>query len=172
MSGPQGPLPATRRRRPILLIVLATLGIVLLGGGSYWAVTCPCDRTPGLYLRGTEATAPVIDWSFANKVPLCQIQVDAGLLPHALNLNCMATKTGELYLSCADCEGKRWSTAALANSQARLRLNDTVYPVTLTRVMDPAELDRAWDARAAKTGNPSMAGPRQDGWWSFRVTSR
>jgi hypothetical protein len=105
-------------------------------------------------------------------VPLCQIQVDAGLLPHALNLNCMATGTGELYLSCAGCEGKRWSTAALANSQARLRLNDTVYPVTLTRVTDPAELDRAWQARAAKTGNPSMAGPREDGWWSFRVTSR
>ena len=172
MTGPQGPSPATRRGRPMLLIALVTLGVVLFGGTSYWAVACPCDRTPGLYLRGNVATAPVNDWSFANQVPLCQIQVDAGLLPHALNLNCMATSTGELYLSCAGCDGKRWSTAALANNQARLRLNDTVYPVTLTRVMDPAELDRAWIARAAKTGNPNNAGPRQEGWWSFRVESR
>lgn len=172
MNGPQGPSPATRRRRPILLLVLVTLGVVLVGGTSYWAVACPCDRTPGLYLRGTAATAPVTDWSFANQVPLCQIQVDAGLLPHALNLMCMATSTGELYLSCAGCAGRRWATAALENNQARLRLNDTVYPVTLTRVMDPAELDRAWDARAAKAGHPNDVRSRQDGWWSFRVTSR
>jgi len=170
MNGSQSPSPATRRR-PILLLVLVTLGVVLFGGASYWAVACPCDRTPGLYLRGTVATAPVTDWSFSNQVPLCQVQVDAGLLPHALNLNCMATSTGELYLSCAGCEGKRWSAAALANNQARLRLNDTVYPVTLTRVTEPSELDRAWDARAAKTGM-NNAGRREDGWWSFRVTSR
>jgi hypothetical protein len=168
MTGSQG----NRRRRPVLLLVLVTLGVVLFGGASYWAVACPCDRTPGLYLRGTVATAPVADWSFANQVPLCQVQVDAGLLPHALNLNCMASSTGELYLSCAGCAGKRWSTAALENNQARLRLNDTVYPVTLTRVMDPAELDRAWSARAAKTGTSNNASPRDDGWWSFRVTSR
>ena len=111
------------------------------------------------------------DWSFANQVPLCQIQVDAGLLPHALNLNCWANSTGELYLSCAGCEGKRWSSAALANNQARLRLDQNVYPVTLTRVVDEGELDRAWASRAVKTGSADGA-PRPDGWWSFRVVSR
>ena len=136
MNGPQGPSPATRRRRPILLLVLVTLGVVLLGGTSYWAVACPCDRTPGLYLRGTEATAPVTDWSFANQIPLCQIQVDAGLLPHALNLNCWSTSTGELYLSCARCEGKRWSTPPSRTTRHDCDSTTRCTRSTLTRVVD------------------------------------
>jgi hypothetical protein len=171
MNGPQTPGRATVRRRPILLIVLATLIAVAVGGASYWALACPCDRMPGLYLRGVQAGEPITDWLFANQVPLCQVQVDTGLLPQALNLNCMATSTGDLYLSCGDCASKRWSNAAVENNQARLRLNDTVYPVTLTRVLNPEELDRAWAARAAKTGGESTA-PRPDSWWSFRVVSR
>ena len=171
MTGAQDTPPGTRRRT-ILMALVAVLVALAVGGGSYWALACPCVRTPGLYVRGTEATAPVTDWSFANKVPVCQIQVDAGLLPHAVNINCMAASTGQLYLSCAGCEGKRWSTAALANDQGWLKLDDTVYPVTLTRVLEPAELDQAWDARAVKTQNPNAVGHRDATWWSFRVTSR
>ena len=171
MNGLQSQLPATRRRRPVLLLVAAALVAIVVGGSAYWAIACPCDRLPGLYLRGPEASEAVTDWSFANQVPLCQIQVDAGLLSHALNLNCWADRTGDLYLSCAGCDGKRWSSAAIANNQARLRLDRTVYPVTLTRVLDDAELDRAWESRAVKIGSVGSAA-RPDGWWSFRVVSR
>jgi hypothetical protein len=153
-----------------LLLVLAAL---VVAGFLTWFLYCPCERTSGGYLLGEEASEPVSDWSFANDmatVPLCQIQVDAGLLPHSINLNCMADG-GELFLSCASCDGKRWSTAVLANPEARLRAGGIVYPVTVTRVTDPATLDRAWIARAAKRGQPTDV-PRQDGWWSFRVTSR
>lgn len=153
-----------------LLLVLA--GIVVAGFLT-WFFYCPCERTSGGYLLGDEPEGPVTDWSFANDmtvVPLCQIQVSAGLLPHSINLNCMSDG-GELFLSCASCDGKRWSTAALANPEARLRAGGVVYPVTLARVTDPATLDRAWIARAAKRGQPTDT-PRQDGWWSFRVTSR
>jgi len=152
-------------------IIITALVVIPLAAISYWALACPCDRTPGLYLRGAEAREPVTNWSFANQVPLCQIQVNTGLLPHALNLNCWANSAGELYLSCASCEGKRWSTAAVANNQARLRLDKTVYPVTITRVLDDGELDRAWTSRAIKPGSGG-GGPRPAGWWSFRVASR
>jgi hypothetical protein len=152
-------------------IIITALIVIPLAGISYWALACPCDRTPGFYLRGVEVREPVTDWSFANQVPLCQIQVDTGLLPHALNLNCWANTSGELYLSCAGCEGKRWSSAALANNQARLRLDQNVYPVTLTRAVDEGELDRAWASRAVKTGSGGGA-PRPGDWWSFRVVSR
>ncbi|MGE3843455.1 MAG: hypothetical protein AB7I50_17930 [Vicinamibacterales bacterium] len=152
------------------IIVAALVGIPVVGA-SYWAAECPCDRTPGLFVRGTESTAPVTDWSFANQVPVCQIQVDAGLLPHALNLNCWASPEGQLFLSCADCDGKRWSTAVLANPQAKMKLGENVYPVTVTRVTDEAELDKGWNDRAAKTGL-GKGSPRAAGWWSFRVVSR
>lgn len=153
-----------------LLLVLAGL---VIAGLLTWFLYCPCERTPGGYLLGSEIAEPVTDWSFANDmaaVPLCQIQVSTGLLPHSINLNCMAAD-GELFLSCSGCDGKRWSTAVLKNPAARLRAAGNVYPVTVTRVTDPATLDRAWIARAAKRGRSTDA-PRQDGWWSFRVVSR
>ncbi|MGD8417093.1 MAG: hypothetical protein PVH91_08560 [Pseudomonadales bacterium] len=156
---------------------VTTILVLLLGIGVAaflaWFFYCPCDRTPGGYLLGEEARAPVTDWSFVNDVttvPLCQIQVSTGFLPHSVNLNCMADD-GELFLSCASCDGKRWSTAAIAHPAARLRAGGTVYPVTVTRVTDPETLDRAWIARAAKLGRATDT-PRDAGWWSFRVVSR
>ena len=52
-------------------IVIAALVAIPVVGISYWALACPCDRTPGLYLRGIEVREPVTDWSFANN-PVCQ----------------------------------------------------------------------------------------------------
>lgn len=69
-------------------------------------------------MLGAAADEPISDWSFANNVELCHIQINAGLLPHSINLNCMATLTGELYLSCSQCDGKRWSNAALDDNRA------------------------------------------------------
>jgi hypothetical protein len=162
---------STRRiRGGVLGGLLALVAVLALGAFAVYFFYCPCERTPGGWLLGEVVEEPVADWSFANDVALCQIQVDRGLLPHAVNLNCMAAG-GELYLSCASCEGKTWSTAALADPQARLRVGDEVYPVRVTRVEDPAELDAAWRARASKIGR-GLDEPRQDGWWSFKVVSR
>jgi len=157
--------------------IVATILLILAGMGVAafltWFLYCPCERTSGGYLLGSEVSESVDDWSFTSDreiVPLCQIQVSTGLLPHSINLNCMASQ-GELYLSCASCDGKRWSTAVLEDPRARLRAGESVYQVTVTRVQDPMILDRAWIARAAKLGRPTDT-PRQEGWWSFRVVSR
>lgn len=160
-------------------VSLGALALVV-GGFLYWLLACPCDRIPGGYLLGTEVSASVADWSFANDVTLCQVQISAGVLPHSINLNCMATSAGQLYLSCSQCGTKRWSNAVLQNGVARLRLDGTVYPVTLTRVLDTAELDGAWGARVIKLNTltdpgsapPPLDAPRPEGWWSFRVESR
>jgi hypothetical protein len=155
------------------LIGAAVAGVLAVAAVAIGVQTfyCPCERTPGGWLLGEPAKTPVDDWRFANTVPLCQIQVQVGIRPHAINLNCMATDEGRLYLSCASCEGKTWSTAALARPQARLRLGDTVYPVTLAKVDDPKELEEAWRAREGKLGRP-IDTPPQPGWWSFRVAWR
>ncbi|TVS14810.1 MAG: hypothetical protein EA417_14585 [Gammaproteobacteria bacterium] len=158
----------------IILLVLAVAGFLV------WFFACPCERTPGSYLFGEVVEEPVRDWTFANEVRLCQIQVATRPLPHAINLNCMATDDGELYLSCAQCDGKRWSTAALARPEARLRLDDRVYPVTLTRITDSDLKDRAWAARIKKIhalrggaldDPPDTPRPDDDAWWSFHVES-
>ena len=43
------------------------------------------------------------DWSFANEVGLCQLEVQ-GFVPWSVNLNCMASDK-RLFVSCARCEG-------------------------------------------------------------------
>lgn len=168
---------STRRMKLIVPVaVVGVLAVAFLG----WSATCPCERTPGAYLFGTSAEGPIADWIFANEVTLCQIQIRAGIRPHAINLNCMATPSGQLYLSCSQCDGKYWSVRAANNGWARLRLDGTVYPVQLTRVMDPDELDRAWLARVTKLNSleapanpaPPPGTPRPDHWWSFRVEWR
>ncbi|MGE3957363.1 MAG: hypothetical protein AB7H96_11640 [Vicinamibacterales bacterium] len=162
----------------------AALVVTAVLGGGYWAVACPCAGVPGFVLLGAERTEPVQDWSFANDVTLCQVQISTGLLPHSVNLNCMATPTGDLFLSCSAGTRKYWCQQVGANHPGRLRLNGTVYPVVLNRVTDPATLDAAWAARVKKLQNPDVqavqppgATPapdakRPDTWWSFRVRSR
>ena len=156
--------------------VAASLLVTACLGGS---ITCPCDFTPGGLLFGDRAGEEIADWSFANDVSLCQIQV-GGLLPYSVNLNCMSTSSGGLYLSCSVCDTKRWAGVVVGNDRARMRLAGAVYPVTAPRVMDPDELDRAWVARVAKlrvhntpiNPAPPVGTPRPDHWWSFRVVSR
>ena len=89
-------------------IVGAVVASLLVTAGLGWSITCPCDFTPGGLLFGDRAGEEVMDWSFANDVSLCQIQV-GGLLPYSVNLNCMATSSGDLYLSCSVCDRKRWA---------------------------------------------------------------
>jgi hypothetical protein len=169
----------TTPSRKILLGLVALL-IVLAGGVAVWTTTCPCDRMPGFMLLGDMQETPVSDWTFVNDVPLCQIQISAGVLPHAVNLNCMATPEGELFLSCSVCSTKYWASQVGQNEPGRIRLNGRVYPVVLNRVQDEAVLDRAWAARVKKLqvhGEPpyNPAPPpdakRPESWWSFQLRS-
>ena len=155
------------------------IGILLLAAVSatgYWLTQCPCEDVPGAWLSGDVEKAAVEDWTFANDVGFCQLEVPS-LIPHSVTLNCMSTNE-LLYISCARCEGKHWSTIALESHRGRIRIGESIYPVSLARVTDSSELDVAWRARALKmaalrgddpaNGPPS---PRPDHWWSFRLAS-
>lgn len=167
----------------LLRFAVATLVVAVVGGG-YWAATCPCGGVPGFVLRGEGHDAPVQDWSFANDVSLCQVQISIGWRPHSVNLNCMATPAGELFLSCSAGARKYWCPRVEAEHPGRLRLDGVVYPVVLNRVTDPIALDAAWAARIQKLQDPAVQaeqppGPvpspdakRPESWWTFRVRSR
>jgi len=179
MSASDQAPPVSKSRGAFLKFALIGLAVVAAGAALTWLFSCPCGPVPGGYLFGSVIEEPVKDWSFANQVPLCQIQINA-VLPHAINLNCMATPQGNLYLSCSNCEPKYWSRAVLKNPVSRLRMEGNVYPVNLTRVTDPMEMDQAWVARVKKlqvvatAQNPAVpvGTPRPERWWTFRVESR
>ena len=156
------------------------LAIGIIGFLIYSSV-CPCERTPGGFLFGESVDGPVSDWSFANDVPLCQLQIYAGIRPHSVNLNCMASADGEMYLSCSVCATKYWAARVEGDEPAVMRLDGVTYPVHLNRVQDPSTMDKAWRARITKLqihgGGPNNPVPdidqqRPDHWWTFRVTSR
>ena len=172
--------------KKILLGIAATLTLVVVAGGVVWTMNCPCETTPGFVLLGDTHDAPVADWSFANDVSLCQIQIGIWLRPHSVNVNCMATPEGDLFISCSAGAGKYWCPRVGEDHPGRLRLDRVVYPVALNREMDQSVLDRAWAARLRKLQDPRVQArqpggggapppldaPRPDNWWSFRVVSR
>ena len=183
-SDPEAPGRRSKTIVKILLVVAATLVLVGVAGGGYWAMSCPCEGTPGFVLRGEVHEEPVTDWRFANDVSLCQIQISVGWRPHSVNLNCMATPAGDLFLSCSVGARKYWCPRVGSDQPGRLRLDGVVYPVVLNRVMDPSTLDAAWAARVQKLQDPevqavqppgSVSSPdalRPESWWTFQVRSR
>ena len=148
----------------IILIALSGLVVAVAISASF---VCPCERIPGGYLLGAVDQSAIEDWSFANDVGLCELEV-SGVLPHSVTLNCMADQ-GELFISCSRCDGKYWSGVALANPDGRIRIGDMIYPVALRKLDDAETLDRAWIARVTKL---NQQGERPDHWWSFELTSR
>ncbi len=152
-------------------IVGIVIGLVVISVGV-WVAQCPCERSPGAWVFGNVVDETVADWSFANDAGLCQLEV-SGFIPHSINLNCMADRS-ELFVSCARCDGKRWSTVAMKTPYGRIKILDSVYPVKMMRVLDDATLDRAWRARANKRRGRSTATlppPRPSHWWSFQLES-
>ncbi|HEV3057758.1 MAG TPA: hypothetical protein VGY48_05895 [Vicinamibacterales bacterium] len=175
-------IPPARKRSRTKPFLLASSALALVAAVvmMIWTTRCPCETTPGFILFGDVQQAPVTDWTFANDVPFCQIQVSAYGLPHAINLNCFATPEGHLYLSCSVCARKFWAAHVGSNEHAWLRLNNRVYSVVLNRVTDPALMDQVWETRVKKVmvygGQPYNPKPkpgarRPDTWWTFRVTS-
>jgi hypothetical protein len=175
-------LPRANSNKTLKIVAAALAGLVVtvFAGFMIYSSICPCERTPGGFLFGERAPAPVTDWNFANAVPLCQLQIYAGIRPHSINLNCMATPEGELFLSCSTCEQKYWASNVGENEVGVMRLNGIVYPVTISRVTDPARLDAAWQARVTKlqtfggapvNPTPDPDATRPNHWWSFHVQS-
>jgi len=160
------------------LLLASTAGFIIFSS------ICPCTLTPGGLLFGERVETPVNDWNTttANQENLCQLQIWAGIRPHSINLNCMATPEGELFLSCSVCDRKYWAARVGRDEPAVLRLGNLVYPVLVNRETDSETMDRAFRARVAKlqhtdletmvTPRPAPDQERFDFWWTFRVTSR
>ncbi len=160
------------------LLLAASAGFLV------YSSICPCAVTPGGYLFGDRVDTPVTDWNMttANLENLCQLQIWDGIRPHSINLNCMATPAGELFLSCSVCDRKYWASKVGPNEPAILRLGELTYSVSINRETDPQAMDRAFEARVLKlqhtdletmvTPRPPLGQQRFDHWWTFRVTSR
>ena len=141
-------------------VSLLALGLLAVG---------PCGPIPGGRLSGEESTTAPADWSIANDVAHCAVEVRPDS-PRSVTVNCMSWQ-GRLFVSCSECEPKTWSSYAVEDPRGRIQIGEDLYPVSLTRITDPAELDSVWRARATKVGEEN-AEPRPSDWWTFELTSR
>lgn len=177
---------ASKNNRLTMWIGGGVFAILLAGTAGFliFSSICPCAVSPGGLLFGDRVETPVTDWNetTANEENLCQLQIWAGIRPHSVNLNCMATAEGELFLSCSVCDTKYWAARVGENEAATLRIGKLVYPVTVNRETDPVAMERSFRARVLKlqhtdlatmvTPRPPLDEQRPGHWWTFRVTYR
>lgn len=160
-----------KNRRTAVTLALSLAALATISGFLYWSINCPCERTPGGYLLGEQSQGPITDWSFANEVPLCQLQTSVFFMPYSINMNCSSLEN-ELFIGCMNCEGKRWGAALTEKGAARFRVNGTVYTVAARRLLEPTEMDHAWLSSSTKAGRPiDTPRPPDNIWWTFQLTS-
>ena len=147
--------------RPLRILV-AALSFGLLGLG-------PCGPIPGGALRGEIDPRAVSDWSRANDVRYCQLEVGPER-PRSMTVNCMSWDA-RLFVSCSQCAKKRWAKTVAGDPRGRVRVGERVHPVTIRRVTEPDELVAVWRARARKVGGDDTSDPKE-GWWTFELESR
>lgn len=154
------------RRRARALGVAA--GLALAGNG-------PCGPLPGGRLSGEVVTEPVHDWSFAAKVRHCQFDVRPEN-PYSVTTYSFPFPAGAvLYVPAIMGEDKRWTMLAVEEPDARIRVGDRIYPVTLRHLKAPDERRAAAEAGYRRRHHgaepPADLEVKADCWY-FRATSR
>jgi hypothetical protein len=146
-----------------LLVVAAVVARIVIDG--------PIGPIAGGRLGGEEQPAPM-EWGFSDDHSTIAVEVRPDD-PHSVTTICFVAN-GELYVPASDGAEKQWTKMALADPRARVGIGDLVYPVRLVRVEDPDELERAFQAAAAKyPGLAERAGGQiPEDMWVFRAERR
>jgi hypothetical protein len=143
------------------------------------AAACdPKDERPGFALRGQRASAPVADWRFTDEFEEIAIQTRTWYgLPHSTTIWCVQVD-GRLYVGSyageegAQGEKKYWERNVARRPAARLRIDGTLYDVTVTPVAEP-ELIEALDAAYTKKYDMAeVFGEDLPDWWYYSVSLR
>jgi hypothetical protein len=132
----------------------------------------PTGRTPGLWLKGTVVTAPVSDWSFADKYPNVEIETRGVWLPHSVTTNCV-TYDHRLYVDSiyraglVYPHGRSWNENVARDPHVRIKIGSQLYNCTLVHITDPAEIASVLDAKTKKY--PDLKTPANGSVQIFQV---
>lgn len=156
--------------KKVLKILSHTLlTLLFVGYIAFQFRTDPIGIVAGRALSGDEVAYPA-DWSFSNDHPLIAVETRPSD-PHSVTTICWV-HDGDLYVPARDGAEKEWTHMALADSTARIKVGDAVYPVRIERVMG-ANLADYSEALAAKYPQFADASPEDfTGTWIFRVGPR
>jgi hypothetical protein len=117
----------------VLLVVLRITGLE------------PRQRTPGLWLKGTLVTTPLADWAFTDQVSTVEVQTRTWYgIPHSVTTYCVSYH-GQLYLDSfyppgvEYPHGRSWNENVARDPHVRLKIANSLYDVTLSHDIDPAD---------------------------------
>jgi hypothetical protein len=144
--------------------------IIAISGALFFVLACePQDTRPGFGLSGTRATELIQDWRFSNAAQEIFIETRTWYgLRHSTTIWC-AELDGHLYIGSYDDDIKFWERNIARNPEARLRIEGTIYDVTITPLTG-AELNRELDDRyAAKYDMADVFGDDLPAWRYYSV---
>ena len=149
------------RARLHLAVACAVLALAACG---------PVGPIPGGKLEGEVVAEPVDDWSFTN--PHETIQLETRLEdPHSVTVWCVAQE-GRLYIPSRHPEKKRWVQHVAEDARVRVRVADRIYPASIARVTDRAELEAVVPLLIRKYELDPPDAEEEKDVWVFRVESR
>lgn len=151
-----------------IVVCFAVLLVILRFTGF-----APTGRTPGLWLKGNVVTAPVSDWSFADKYPNVEIETRSGYwLPHSVTTNCV-TYNHQLYVDSiyrpglVYPNGRSWNENVARDPHVRIKIGNQIYNCTLVHITDPVEIAAVLAAKAKKY--PDLKTPANGSVQIFQV---
>ncbi len=151
-------------------IIRLVLGLGVAFGIAFFGARFldgPLGPIPGgALVSGELVSGPVGDWSFAKDVPEIALQLAS---QSQSRTTWILVSGGKAYIP-ASTEyppGKSWHSKALEDGRATLRIEGKLYPVTLTKVEDPAIESSVREVVTTKY--PTRPGGDA---WLYEVTSR
>jgi hypothetical protein len=146
--------------RPALLLALLLIGPMAGCGG-------PLFLLPGGALQGTTVPTPT-SWSFTDDVKTVQLETRPAD-PYSVNIWVIAIDE-HLYVH-AGANRSAWVENIEADTNVRLRVDDSIYALVASRVEGQEEFDRFSDAYEAKYGRRPRNGNVAEAYL-FRLAAR
>ncbi len=146
--------------------------MALLGLGLLFTACQPKDTRPGFWLKGERAEEPIQDWRFTEDVEEIFVETRTWYgVRHSTTIWC-AELDGRLYIGSYDDDEKYWEKNVARNPEARLKIQDKIYDVTVTPVAN-RELSERLDQRyAEKYDMAEVFGDDLPAWRYYRVRLR
>ena len=118
-------------------IVVAVVVVVILA--ALIVPINPEEQRPGTRLSGTWTTQQSPDWSTIRERQKVHLQTATWYqIPHSVT-TVSFVRDGVLYIPCGNCANKRWPKNVARDSHVVVRVNDTLYPLTMSKIVDPAD---------------------------------
>jgi hypothetical protein len=132
----------------------------------------PEDESPGLWLGGEIAEAPVDDWRFTDDIEEIFVETQTWYgIPHSATIWCVEFD-GELYIGSYGEEKKVWEKNLARDATVKLAIAGKLYEMTVVPVTDASLVEALDAAYGNKYDMAEVFGDAIPEWWYYQVIAR